>query len=188
MAKSTRLNRSHRERLRTFLSNNTKLPEMDAYAAAEKAAAKLVARDTRKRYPTRDMKVLVKYGKAGPAVTVRGSCPSGEVVRFDFSDQSTAPLVPDYMGTIVRFADDTATAVEEARRAEEKRSVALSKVRADYDALITSATTFEQIVADWPAAEALRSEICESRALTTLSQEARARIRKSNVGANTKAA
>lgn len=178
----TRLNQAHRQILLEFLKDNIALPEMEADEAAYEAAEKLVARDVRKKFPPRDMKVLAKYGKAHAADRIKGMCPNGDVVGFGFRDRTAAPQAPDYDNSIILLADDTAAAVEASRQAEEKREAAWAKVYGDYKALILSATTFAQVVEDWPAARVLEDKICSSRELTVLSQEARARIRATNVG------
>lgn len=191
MAK-TRLNGNHRDLLRRFAMENVRCEaERKAFDRAYAKAAKLVRDAVEKKYPTDEMAVLAKHNVAKPDTCIRGASADGRVIPFNFKSSEDAPVCPQtYCSTrAIPFSQATVDAV----LAYDRAKIALDKAEEDkkgkYLSLIRSATTFEEVVDIWPAAETLRERICApSTAVIALSDDVRAFIRRDNAGAQMEAA
>lgn len=182
-----RLNQTHREALRRFAREHVAcVPEQKARDTTYRKASTGVRRDVEKQFPTTDMEILARYKVAKPDTCIRGGSPSGQFTAFTFDSKEDAPFVPDRCcsSRSISFAQSTVTAIE----AFEVADAALKKAReaklAAYEALITSARTFEEVVEIWPAAAALADRIgAPSTAIVALSEDVAALIRNDNAGA-----
>jgi hypothetical protein len=186
-----RLNEKDREILKNFASNNISCEAEQAnYEKAYKAAKTTVLKVVQSRFPVKDMKLLLKFEVAQPDKCI---CYSGYYdidgqFRFHHDDKDI-PLVPKSGGCHTRGYDwskedrEILSAYQLARQALEK---AKNEKNNAYYRLINGSTTFNDIVAVWPAAEILRDKIIpqntEQRALAVLSQEAIAMIKADNAG------
>lgn len=187
MAK-TRLNGNHRHLLRQFANDNLSCPaEKKARDRAYAKAAKLVSEIVRKKFPVADMAILSKYEVGAPDACINGTAPDGRFLRFTFdAEDSLIPVVPNrYCSTRAMAWTVTATeAIDAFEKANNALDKALEAKRVNYQALINSARTFEEVVSVWPAAEALRDKIgAPSTALVALSDDVAAFIRSDNAGA-----
>lgn len=187
MAK-TRLNQTHRDILRGFAEKAIECKaEQKTRDKLYAKAAGAVRRCIEKQYPASDMAVLANYGVTSNDAIVDGGSPEGRFTRFAFDQNDEIPARPKvrYDAARVNF-DAKAT---EAIDAYDLAADALKKARAaklsDYNALIASAKTFEDILDVWPAAAAVSERIKRQQtSLAVLSAEKIAAIRADNAGAN----
>lgn len=189
--KDKALNVDLRNKLKAFAITNIKCPVEEAALDTAYAVAKtFVVATVTERFPVKDMKVLERYGAAKHDGCIRfGGHYDNESV-FNFKASDTAPLVPRHTGCHERGyvwskeARDALNAYAVARMAHEK---AFYNKKQDYMRLIDGSRTFNDVVAVWPAAEAMRPKIIpvtvEQRALSVLSEDAIARIKADNAGA-----
>lgn len=197
MASNKSLNKTDREALMTFAHNNvTCAAETAAMDAAYDRAKPLVLAAVHNRFPIADMVVLERYGAARRDDCIRfGGSYDTESTFYFRKDDTDVPLVPRQTGCGQLFyewskeARDALNAYVLARQALEKAR--RSKLE-DYRRLIVGSRTFNDVVAVWPAADVMRSKLIpktpEQRALAVLSEEAIARIRADNAGAQKEAA
>lgn len=197
MSSNKTLNKADREELMAFASANISCPdEKAALEAAYSAAKPLVLATIHTRFPPSDMAILERYGAARRDDCIRfgGSYDTDSTFYFNSGDPDV-PLVPRQSGCgqlyyeWSREARDSLNAYVLARQKHEKAR--RSKIE-DYRRLVVGSRMFNDIVAVWPAAEALRPKLIpktkEQRALAVLSEEAIARIRADNAGAEREAA
>lgn len=192
MAKDKTLNKDDREKLFAFAKANITCPvEQKAMDDAYKVAKPFVLDTVHSRFPLKDMKVLDRYGAARRDECIRfgGLYDNDSVFRFRSGD-TDIPLVPrqnscrelDYEWS--KEARDALNAYVLARQAHNK---AMERKTEDYRKLIVGSRMFNDVVAVWPAAEAIRDRLMpknvEQRALAVLSEDAIARIRADNAGA-----
>lgn len=185
MAK-TRLNSGHREILMRFADENMACPKEDAAnAKAYEKASKYVREEAQKKYPIEDMTVLEKYGAAGRDTCINGGTPAGTFIRFEFTADDHAPVMPSsYCSSrSISFTQKASDAID----AYEKAHSALKKVRYEkhtkYRSLIETARYFEDVIEVWPAAAALSARITpSSTALVTLSDDVKTFIKSDNAG------
>jgi hypothetical protein len=185
------LNAELRKRLKIFVGANVKCPKEKATLDAAYAVAKpFVTAAVVAAYPPKDMKVLEKYGAAKRDTCIQYGGRYDHESSFMFNEAAEAPLVPRHTGCGDRGyvwskeAKDALNAYVLARQAHAK---AVRTKQDDYIRLIDGSRTFNDVVAVWPAAEQLRSNLIpatvEQRALAVLSEEAIARIKADNAGA-----
>lgn len=192
MATNKALNKNDREALLNFASGNIACPtEEAAMNAAYDLAKPLLLTTVHTRFPPNDMAVLERYGAARRDDCVRfgGSYDTESTFYFRKGD-TDVPLVPRQSGCSQLYyewnkeARAALNAYVLARQAFEKARK--SKLE-DYRRLIVGSRTFNDVVAVWPAAEALRAKLIpktpQQRALAVLSEEAIARIKADNAGA-----
>lgn len=175
----------HRDALKSLankliVSTADKGPLDKAYAEAAKAVNALMV----KLYPPAEMAVLRKYGQATPDQCVFISTGGSNYERFEF--RADDPLVPVRPGSMRSCNQRTPHLLDEAqeravkayndtKKAYEKD---IAQRRKDFDTLIDSALTFEELVAVWPSADQLRERILgTSRAIAVMSAEVVERIR-----------
>ena len=192
MASNKQLNKTDREVLIGFAASSIQCPQEEAARDESYQRAKpYVLAAVRQKYPPSDMKVMERYGAARVDTCIRfgGSYDNESVFRFREDDRD-APLVPRHTGCSDRSYDwsDKVRAVLIAhvtavRNFEKARELKLE----DYRRLVIGSRTFNDVVAVWPAAEALRNKLipqtAQQRALAVLSEEAVARIKADNAGA-----
>lgn len=160
----TRLNMRGRAALKRLAAEIVSCPDNQAVAdAACEHATNLVTGMVVKRFPPADMRVLKQYdctekchavfieNLRGVKTNRLGRAP------FNFRCGGAVPLQP--AGTSMVFIADDATrdAVENYILAKEALEEALKTKLADYYGLIEASVTFEQVLAVWPEAEAVRS-------------------------------
>jgi hypothetical protein len=180
-----RLNAGHRDALKS-LANKLIVSTADrgaldkAYAEAAKAVNALMV----KLYPPADMAVLRKYGQATPDQCVFLSTGGSNYERFEF--RADDPLIPVRPGSSRSCNHRTPHLLDEAQERAVKAHTDAKKAyekdiaqrRKDFDTLIDSALTFEELVAVWPSADQLRERILgTSRAIAVMSAEVVERIR-----------
>lgn len=186
------LNQTDRDRLLTFANSNIACPaEQAVFDAAYLKARAIVLVVVRDKYPPKDMKVLDKYKVARHDTCIRYGARYDSDSAFHFKDDDKdVPLVPgisDCSGRTYEWTAEHRSVLDEYQLARE----ALKKARKEkfdaYKRLVTGSRTFNDVVAVWPAAEALRDRIVpetnQQRALAVLSAEAIAMIRADNAGA-----
>ena len=197
MASNKSLNKADREALMNFASANISCAEeAAAMDAAYDIAKPLLLTTVHNRFPPTDMAVLERYGAARRDDCVRfgGSYDTESTFYFRKGD-TDVPLVPRQTGCSQLYyewnkeARAALNAYVLARQAYEK---ARKNKLEDYRRLIVGSRTFNDVVAVWPAAEAMRAKLIpktpQQRALAVLSEEAIARIRADNAGAQKEAA
>lgn len=197
MASNKSLNKADREALMSFAHNNIVCAEeAAAMDAAYDRAKPLLLAAVHNRFPAADMEVLERYGAARRDDCVRfgGSYDTESTFYFRKGD-ADVPLVPRQTGCGQLYyewskeARNALNAYVLARQAYEK---ARKSKLDDYRRLIVGSRTFNDVISVWPAAEAMRAKLIpktpEQRALAVLSEEAIARIRADNAGAQKEAA
>lgn len=145
MAK-TRLNTHHRNALRRFADENISCPKQDAAnAKAYERASRLVREDAEKKYPPADMVTLEKYSAARQDTCINGGNPSGVFVRFQFTDDEHAPLMPSsYCSSrSISFTQKTSDAIDAYEKAKTALETARSEKLTKYRSLIETARYFE---------------------------------------------
>lgn len=183
------LNKEMRDALALFATDNVKCPKEEAALdAAYEKAKPLVLDAVVKVYPPADMKVLAKYGAAISKTVIGFGGNYDHDSEFRFRTEAEAPLVPRYNHNIrVEFTKDARKTLDAYVLARQALGKALTEKRRDYYQLIKGSRTFNEVVAVWPAAEALRAklipETVQQRALAVLSAEAIERIKRDNAGA-----
>lgn len=190
--RNKRLNQEDRTALINFAQKNVTAPEAKASLdAAYKEAKKVVMQVVREKYPAKDMKVLEKYGAAEADKCIRyGSPYDHESAFIFFDDDNDAPLVPRRQGCHQRihiWSIEQRAILDTYQLARQAFKKAKDEKLNAYTRLIIGSSTFNDLVAIWPAAEGLRSKIIpvtpQQRALAVLSAETIAMIRTDNAGA-----
>lgn len=181
-----RLTIAMRDKLKEFAGDLVRCPaEKEALDAAYKKAAPLVRASVLAIYPTRDMRVLLKYYKARIDDCIKLKLTAGGVDTFNF-EKGTGPVVATmtYQGTIYAADDKTTDAFAEWQKASDTFATARKKKIADYSALVNASRTFEDVTEIWPEAAKLRPKM-KSTALIVLTPDIVARI-KSDVASRAK--
>ncbi|OXE37460.1 MAG: hypothetical protein CGW95_01545 [Phenylobacterium zucineum] len=179
------MNAGHRDALKALadklIAQTADRAELDTTYAK---AAKAVSDHMKRRYPPADMAVLEKYGQAHVDRCVYVSTGGSNYQRFEFrADDALAALRPGSRNscnhrTPLLLTDDEDTALTAYNKASRAREAEIKQRRDDFYTLINSALTYEELVAVWPAADALREQILgTSRAIAVMSAEVVARIR-----------
>lgn len=188
MAK-TRLNETHRGLLRDFAEGSVASPKVQSLRdKAYAKAARLVSEEVQKRFPPDKMATLAEYGCAAPDFCIRGGAPTGQFLafRFDAAD-ALAPMVPAFncSSRSIPFSARAVEAIEACTKAADTLKKARDEKLTAYRSLIITARTFEDVIAVWPAAEALRDKIVRSStSLVALSDDVVSFIRADNAGAD----
>lgn len=192
--KDKTLTGTDRDALYAFANKNIKCADEEAaFEAAYKAAKPIVLAAVHARFPVKDMKVVSKYGAAQPDKCIQYG---GHDEQFVFKDDDKSiPLVPRYGGCSSRSYDwskEDRAVLQTYGSTKLTLQKALEAKRADYKRLVLGARKFSDVVAVWPAAEAMRARIIpetpQQRALAVLSADAVERIRADNAGAAVKKA
>jgi hypothetical protein len=176
-----RLNEGDRTFLYGLAKERITCPDEEkADAIAYAKAAPLVRHLVEDRYPTKDMKLLLKYTVARHDDCIRLQLAAGGVVEFNFRMPDKGPLVPNGYGCSNRMyiaGQEETDAISASLTAKSTCEKARSQKLADYKALIWASQTLEQIEGVWPlAGEVLRPR--KGRALpVVLSDEVIARIK-----------
>lgn len=159
---STRLTNNHREVLTRLVSQIVDCPaEIKAEEAAYAKAAPVVRKIVEAKYPAADMAVLAKYKCAQSDACIRISHPDNSVQQFTFR-KGEEVNVPDASGCYSRMyqSDERQQkAIEAWVNAASALKDATKKKRDDYNAFISSATTFEQVLEIWPEAAQVADRI-----------------------------
>lgn len=181
----TRLNYEYRSFLQEYARATVKCPvEEKAFDHAYVAMADVVRKLVQAKYPPRDMKVLGRYELVEHACEVKFNLSAGGVVAFNFRQKNgkwgaQTPMRPrtyeagrkvfqlDEANTKIYYAYDTARTVFENL---------LKAKLADYDALIKSATTLEEVEKVWSEASIMRTRIVKNLP-AVLSEDVVKRIR-----------
>jgi hypothetical protein len=182
---SKRLNVGHRDALKSLaMTLIVKTAETETLDRAYADAAKAISAHMKKKYPPADMAVLEKYNQAGPDACVYVSTGGSNYERFEFRDND--PLIPVRPGrrnscnhrTPILLTEAEEKAIKAYFDTKKARDRDIQQRRNDFYTLIDSALTYEELVAVWPAADALREQILgTSRAIAVMSAEVVARIR-----------
>jgi transposase len=186
-----RLNNSDRELLRNFVRGKIACEtEQEIFEKAYKAAKIIVLNVVRKRFPMKDMKLLQKYeaAKLDGCINYGGYYDTDSQFRFHLNDKDI-PLVPKNGSCNQRhyeWSKDDHVILSAYQLARQALKKAKNEKTNAYERLIIGSTTFNDIVAVWPAAEILRSKIIpqntEQRALAVLSEDVIAMIKADNAG------
>lgn len=191
---NTRLNKNTREQLLDFAQKTAKIDPAitKRFEQAIKAADKTVAAGLKKSYPTKDMKVLKKYGTTQIDTCVHVVTEEGtsQLAMYTFSKKELCPPTPSLVGCRYSrkahwLGQEAADAVIEFESASLEKSTAQSTLFRDFSSLIHKAKTFEELVEQWPPFKDA-SEIFNSGALMVMSDEVLDRI--SGYSAESKAA
>lgn len=183
---STRLNSETRRALMRVATSDLKpAQEFAQLELAHSIAAPLVVAHVERRYPPKDMAVLLRYDKAySPSHVVFNINTPGcwGTVRFEFSAVASLPAQParqpkhEYGGERVFVSDPSVDIGLEVALAAWVEALAAYKKeferrkQAYYD-FIKAAKTFEEVVALWPAVESLRPVITGRSVPTILRTE-----------------
>lgn len=191
MAK-TRLNQNHRSMLTAFAEKAIECKaEQKARDKAYERAEAAVVRCIEKQFPPADMQVLKKYAVASDSGCVNGGDPNGAYVRFNFDDDRVVPLRPGYGyrgGASVSFDAKAKELIDVYALAEHALTEARNRKLGDYEALIRTAVSYEDVLDVWPAAAVLSEKIRRQQtALVVLSSDLIATIRADNAGAKMEA-
>lgn len=153
----TRLNSYSRDSLMALAKSVIKCPaEEISLAAAYAKAATLVRAAVEAQLPPKDMKVLLKYGKAEVDDCIKVSGAGSYYSWFHF-EKGLGPLS---LGCRTFLVDgDTTAAVIAWEKAKESRDDAIRTKINDYQALIQASRYFEDVLEIWPEAEKLRGDI-----------------------------
>lgn len=162
---STRLNSNHRSLLIALMERVVDCPveqkaEQTTYDKALPVARKLVEA----AFPPSDMAVFRKYEQARQDRCVRFQVPDGSVMQFEFRADD-APWIPSRGNCSSRLyiADEKqGAALEKWKDAAQNFKKALEQKKTDYRNFINSSATFEQVIAVWPEAEQVASQIREN--------------------------
>jgi hypothetical protein len=182
---SKRLNVGHRDALKGLADKLiAQTTDTSALDAAYTVVAKTVNKLMEKRYPAEDMAVLKRYGQAQADSCIYVSTGGSDYDRFSFrADDPLIPIRPGSRNTCnnrtplyLEGKDGEAwAAYRAAKKADEDGR---QQRRNDFHTLINHALTFEELLALWPAADALRERILgTSRAISVMSEDVVARIR-----------
>lgn len=160
--RTTRLTMNHRSLLYALVAQIVDCPaeikaEQRAYDRAMPAARKIVEAV----YAPKDMEVFLKYDRASKDNCIRVQLGDGDVKQFTFRADD-APYVPKGANCRDRMylADERPGALIEAWvTAAKDLEVATEKKRAEYNAFVENAATFEQVVDIWPEAMQLSDRI-----------------------------
>lgn len=147
-----------------------------AYATAEP----LVRATVEKIYPPIDMAVCAKYKAAHVDDCIKVKDTLHDITLFVF-EKHTGPLVtqPTYSGKIYEIDAKTTKAVGRWNTATKAHKEAVKAKLGDYNALIATARTFEDVAEVWPEADILRDKLCNpGTALVTLTPGVVTRIKK----------
>ncbi len=172
-----RLSTEKRDKLNSYVNKIVTCPvEKEALDAAYARAAPLVRYAVLDKYPLKDMKILAEYEAAWVDNCIKLVLTAGGVEEFQFRDD-TGPLVAKKTtkGQIYQAGPEATDAVADWVLASRAYHIAMKRKRDDYHSLIAASTTFEQVVAIWPEAEALAGEL-RGTSLIMLSDEVIARI------------
>lgn len=122
---------------------------VSAYSKAEPLVVGIV----QKRYPQRDMDVLLKYDCARRHAKIKMQFPSGVVTEFEFDEEHGGAYVPGGRCNHVFLADAaTAAAVDKWEVARGEYKEERKRRLAAYSALIAGSSYVEDIIAAWPEA------------------------------------
>lgn len=194
--KNKRLSQANRDTLYGFAKKQITATESSAdLDAAYEAAAQAVHDAVVAKYPQKDMLVLERYAAATRDACIYVSSGHYDYNQFRFRDgDKRIPLRPgrgDGCNSRNAFMLEGAPLeTYEAFVASTKaHETEIARRLSDYKALILGANTFNEVVAIWPAAEALRESIVGTgTALTVLSSDVVARIRADAAAAPTELA
>lgn len=142
-----------------------------------KIAAPLVRAAVEVRYPRKDMLICKKYDVAAIDDCIKITHVGALVSMFTFK-KGRGPLAAKSTTQGIIYQTDAATfdAVENWVNAVATYKKAKERKLTDYRSLINHARTYEQVLAVWPEAEAVRSDM-GSQALIVMSDEVLDRIR-----------
>jgi len=185
MAKK-RLNETHRNLLRAFAETNIKVPEKAKMDELHRKASELVRACVIKQFPEDDMKLLAKYECARADECFQGADPMGQFIRFEVDETTPEILVPNgnFNSRKIKFTADARNAINAYDKAKAAYEQAYKEKVNAYRSLIRSSYYYEDVLAVWPAAEALRGKICaESTAIVAMNPEVVAFIKRDNAGA-----
>lgn len=182
-----RLNKEMREALTQFASANVSVPDADKRAdKAYSIALPLVLAAVAKKYPETDMAVLAKYKLSEPDKCLIGYSENSQQLTF-ICRTGDAPIVPNGYchARNYSWSAKCASAIEEYNFAAEQAKDERRKVLRDYDVLIASYQTAEDVLEVWPAAQTVLQGFLNAanRNLpAALPVEAIERIRTANIG------
>lgn len=176
-----RLTYAHRRTMHQFAEDALSRELIDKTAALYTNAEKLVLREVRKQYPTRDINVLKKYALTRDVDEFR--CQEGpNFIEFVLRDGTTTALPSGVWRDPILVGAPTFAAIEKLNAAVKKIKAQQDQTRRDYGALIDTATTFEAVIKHWPAAEAMAERIVGTRReVSTLSDDALKHIQQTNL-------
>lgn len=193
----------HKEMLQTFARKSVRADDEknvmdDLYAKI----APLVKAVVEKKYPPKDMKVLLKYEQSYRDECINLSGHDGQVRRFNFrtvskvvtqEDEELMDFIPYVPGAPsgygcknrVYVADKVLSElIDDYNQAKTVFDAEIAGKYAKYKAVIQASNFYEELLQIWPAAEALREEIMSDRqSLTILSPELIEQIKADNAGA-----
>lgn len=176
-SKDKRLNKNIRNVLVRYAQERVEATEpCDYLDEAYDAAAKVISDHCLKEFPIKDMKVLEKYGMAVVDQCIHiGSSFS----RFCFKDDDKRSPLRPYKNcrSMNIILDDDTTYIAYTRALEKYKCSARARL-SDYEAIIHSSRTFNEVVSIWQDAENLREKICgRATSLVTLSEDVIERIK-----------
>ena len=153
----TRLNEDMRHRLHVIISGLAgPAAQMKAERKAYARAAPLVIAMVEKRFPVADMAVCRRYKVATQQNDVQISLDVGGIKHFNF-DPNTGPIEPGRgYKTITHMANKkTSRAVSAWVMTVDALNDVRKKRARDYQALVKSSRTVEEVMAVWPEAKAV---------------------------------
>lgn len=185
-----RLNQDVRKKLFRLAEDSSTSPaEVAAEDKAYVRAAGLVRAAVDKGFPVEDMRVLEKYEAGCIDRCIRVADAEGQIAGFQFrNDDDTAPLLPRGAGhrRAHKANAKTIDAIAAYDRAKIAREKAVNSTLEDYRAMIFGSRYAEDVLEIWPASGPILTAFIASgsTAVAALSQEAIARIQKTNLGAD----
>ena len=181
---ATRLNKDTREQLICFALKTAEIKKsiIDRHSKACKAADKAVAAGLRKKYPTKDMRILEKYKCTAKDFCVRVVTEenTSQIVMYNFCKRELCPPTPQPAGCqfsrgALWLGQEAAAAVIEYEAATREFDKAKRTLKSDFSALVHKAKTFEELVKQWPPFQQA-SDIFNNGALTVMNDEVLNRI------------
>ena len=153
-----------------------------ALDGAYSAAASAVRAAVETQFPPKDMKVLAKYDASRVDSCIYVSRGYGDRDQFCFRADDAGPMRPSNGNcrSCTFMLEGTALEAFDAfKDAEKKRDANIKQRLSDYRALIGSVSSFNDVAAVWPEAEALREVIVGSgSALVVLNNDVIERIKR----------
>lgn len=170
-----RLNVHDRTRLIILAKQLVKCSDQQAQLdVAYQACADMVLDVVERRYPPKDMDILLKYQAAEREDEIRLQPASGSVGQFVFNE-GTGPLTPGTCRIYGPLSDQQTDIYDTWRIARDALKKAMEIKLRDYDTLINASRTWEEIENIWPEASQERPQ--GYRVPSALGADALARIR-----------